>query len=292
MNQQQKIQLPEHLRCMVFGGGGTNGASHIGVIHAIEQHYKTNRIYDISGLNSYIGVSVGSIICLLCICGLKSDEMLDIVYNFELNSITNSIGFTNLIDGYGFASFDCIRTVLENAIVQKGFCKDITMKELYNITHKQLIVSSTCMNSYSTQYFDYESTPNMKVMDVVQMSCAVPLVFKSVKMDNKIFVDGGMLEQIPTALVKDDNNTICIIIHRDYDASHNVSIANVEEYLLNFASCMYINYEKIQVKSISESFKLATIIKIKGGMNPVNCSLTKHDFYEMYLDGFCSIYNF
>ena len=48
-----------------------------------------------------------------------------------------------------------------------------------------------------THYFNYEKTPDVKILDALIMSICVPILFKPVTYENKLFVDGGLLSNYP-----------------------------------------------------------------------------------------------
>jgi len=70
---------------------------------------------------------------------------------------------------------------------------DPTFREL----KKKIYVSAFCLNTSKTEYFSVDTHPDMKVIDAVCMSIAIPLIFASSEYQGKTYVDGGTVEEYP-----------------------------------------------------------------------------------------------
>ena len=68
-----------------------------------------------------------------------------------------------------------------------------TFKELDMKIH----IAAFCLNTSKTEYFSVDTHPDMKVIDAVCMSIAIPLVFECGKYNGKTYIDGGVAEEIP-----------------------------------------------------------------------------------------------
>ena len=63
----------------------------------------------------------------------------------------------------------------------------------------KIYISAFCMNTSETVYFSKDTHPDMKVIDAVCMSMAVPFIFACGKYNGETYVDGGMKEEYPLA---------------------------------------------------------------------------------------------
>jgi predicted acylesterase/phospholipase RssA len=68
------------------------------------------------------------------------------------------------------------------------------------------------VNTSITEYFSVDTHPDMKVIDAVCMSIAIPFVFSSREYMNRTYVDGGIVESLPLApfLNKPPHHVYCI----------------------------------------------------------------------------------
>jgi NTE family protein len=160
-----------------------------------------------------IGSSSGSILCFLINIGMTPEEILE--YTITSNQLRIDEHITigkytitdyikkcyNFFKYFGMNSSDIIRKSLSQKTVEKGYSKDITFGELNHLTNKVLTITGTSLNDHKTYFFNYITTPDMKVIDAVIISISFPFYFKPVKytIDNRdhLFVDGGLLENFP-----------------------------------------------------------------------------------------------
>ena len=110
----------------------------------------------------------------------------------------------------------------------KGFSKNITFKELYEKTKKELIITGVCINEKKCYYFSYKNTPDMNVIKSIRISTAVPLYFTPIQYDNKLWVDGGVIDNYPMSLFKDKlNKTLGVYLT---ESKEYTEVKNLEDY--------------------------------------------------------------
>ena len=85
-----------------------------------------------------------------------------------------------------------------NDILNKKFnITRITFKELFDKTGIHLKLTGTCLTDRTLVWFDHEKTPFMEVAKAVRISSCIPLYFAPVKFEDKYYVDGGCLRNLP-----------------------------------------------------------------------------------------------
>lgn len=161
---------------LCLSGGGARGIYHIGVLKAIEE--KKLKISICSG------TSVGALMASLYFGGVSADKIL------QLANETKWFKFISpSIPSKGLTDLDYLKKVLENNIQARTFeqlttpCKFATT----NITTGQLTI--------------FESGDFIKP---VLASCSVPMLFKPVVIDNELYLDGGILMNMPASVLKDE----------------------------------------------------------------------------------------
>ena len=133
------------------------------------------------------GSSAGAILALFLAVGMSIDEIFET--SLELN-IPNfvKIRIGSFFNKFGFVDMAPIRKKLVEICGSDPTFEELDMK---------IYVSAFCMNTSETVYFSKDTHPDMKVIDAVCMSMAVPFIFACGKYNGNTYVDGGMKEEFP-----------------------------------------------------------------------------------------------
>ena len=153
---------------LVLSGGGARAYAHIGVLHALNEH----GIFPIHVSGSSAGAMVGALYCngykpLKILELAKSHEFLQIfkigLVNKELTEMTRLKSFLNQ---YLTDDFSSLKTPL-----------------------------SICASNINVGAYEIRSSG--KLIEFIAASCAIPLLFKPIKINNQLYVDGGLLNNLP-----------------------------------------------------------------------------------------------
>tara|TARA_B100000405_G_C16717197_1_gene421276 strand:- start:372 stop:1133 length:762 start_codon:yes stop_codon:yes gene_type:complete len=139
------------------------------------------------GVKEISGSSAGSIIALFWAVRMSVDEMIDVSLNVETSEFVK-LNIGTFFNKFGFVEIDPIREKL----VEICGC-DPTFGELDRTIH----VSAFCLNTSKTEYFSKHTHPDMKVIDAVCMSIAIPMIFASSEYCGNTYIDGGTMEEYP-----------------------------------------------------------------------------------------------
>lgn len=187
-------------RSLVLESGGIKGISLIGAVdYLYEQGILTQQ-----DTKEFIGSSAGSVVCLLLAVGYTPKEISKIIietdFKYYLNdpwyyTIWNLKSYNGLHTCYRFTN------LLAKLLKKKGFNKNTTLLELYQQTGNILVTTGTSLNTRDVYYFNYFTTPDIKVIQAVKISISIPFLFSAEKitLDNKqyTFTDGGVLKGYP-----------------------------------------------------------------------------------------------
>lgn len=155
---------------IVLSGGGARGSAHVGVLKALEEH----------GISpQYVsGSSAGSIAATFYAAGKSPATMLEIAKNMP--------GLRQLFR-WGLPKAGLTDLSYLKAIIQEHIPKDD-----FSVLSKKLYVIATNLNKGKWKAFQ-----SGKLSDAVMASSALPLLFKPVEIDGEIYVDGGLLNNLP-----------------------------------------------------------------------------------------------
>tara|TARA_B110000285_G_scaffold202903_1_gene238576 strand:+ start:978 stop:1733 length:756 start_codon:yes stop_codon:yes gene_type:complete len=153
------------------------------------------------------GSSAGAILALFLALGMSVDEILDLSLSLDIPTFVK-IRLGSFFNKFGFVDMGPIRKKLIDICGSDPTFSDLDMK---------IYVSAFCLNTSETVYFSKDSHPDMKVIDAVCMSMAVPFIFACGSYENRTYVDGGVKEEFPLTpfLDKKPHEITCMKIKMD-----------------------------------------------------------------------------
>ena len=191
---------------LVLSGGGARGVSHLGVLKALDE-------FGIK-YSSISGTSAGAIVGSLYSYGYKPEEILSIIETTSFFS-TVKIAWT----WKGLLSIDGLHKLLEKYIPQDSF----------GALKIPLVVAATDIRKGRIEYFSQG-----EVIGPVIGSCCVPAVFNPYEINGNLYVDGGVLDNLPVKGIQDRCDFVigshCNFISAEFDVKNLRSV--VERSLL------------------------------------------------------------
>lgn len=159
---------------LALSGGVVRGVAHIGVLKYLAER----RI----ALCHLAGTSAGSIVASLYCAGMPVDEIERVALNFTWKDLVRlKVPRLGLIDS------SLIEEFMEKLIGRIDFA-GLKIPLLVN-----------AVDLLSGEEVVLDSGP---VATAVRASCAIPGIFTPVKLDDKILVDGGLLNNVPAKLLR------------------------------------------------------------------------------------------
>jgi predicted acylesterase/phospholipase RssA len=100
---------------------------------------------------------------------------------------------------YGLNNGENLTTFFERMIAFKlGVTrKNITFIELAKFSGKNLVVCVSNLTKETPEFWSVDTQPNMQVITALRASCAIPILFTPVTINDNMFVDGGMYDNFP-----------------------------------------------------------------------------------------------
>ncbi len=160
---------------LALSGGGARGIAHIGVIKAIEE----------LGIKPDVisGTSAGSIVGVLYASGMRPAEIFDVVSHLSIfKSVKIAWAWSGLLKMEG------LQSLLTQHIPKNTF-------ESLKIP---LTVAATEIRLGEIQYFS-----SGELAPAIISSCSIPGVFDPVHFNERLYVDGGLLDNLPTTPIRD-----------------------------------------------------------------------------------------
>lgn len=154
---------------IALGGGGARGYAHLGVLKAL---YEKGIRPDIVS-----GVSAGSIAGAFIADGHSPEDAFEIMKKYNFTGLTKFMGFKS-----GLLSLSKMKGNLE---------KKITAKRIED-TDIPFIVGVSNMLDGTAEYIS-----SGHLATAVQASSSIPVLFSPVKINNKLYNDGGLFDNLP-----------------------------------------------------------------------------------------------
>ncbi|PIE50267.1 MAG: hypothetical protein CSA38_04240 [Flavobacteriales bacterium] len=169
--QKLKSDIPINL---VLSGGAERGVAHIALLEKLEEmNIKINAIS---------GASAGSLVGVMYASGKTPKEILNFFQSHELFQFSwISLAKRGVFNAEKYAS------LLEPHI--KSRFEDLEIP---------LTVCATNLNEGVTEYFN-----KGHILKPILASCAVPGLFNPIEINNKLYSDGGVLDNFPVTPFKD-----------------------------------------------------------------------------------------
>jgi predicted acylesterase/phospholipase RssA len=271
---------------LVISCGGVNIIKIIGMLQKFHEDKKLDDIL------YYVGCSAGSIATLLLLINITPRDMLNRLLKIDYKTLFHNINLQTILSGKCILPNEILMKHIEDIIQDKlGFIP--TMIELFELTKKKWTVATFNYTDYHIEYIDYKTHPHVLCSHVAAASSAIPILFTPVQINNKNYIDGGVLDTFP---IKQHLNThehskvLGIIIGDDFNSDefrHKRETANTIQLLIDV---LYINKRKRENKYMQYNSK-DNICIFKQNCEPasgVNFSMDETD----KLRGFLESYNF
>ena len=239
-NTKQKIFIPyyisknKRINKLVLSGGSTKGIAYIGILKGLEEYNIINNI------KTYCGTSIGAIFSFIINIGYTYKELYKLILDLDINKLCEIKNFND----YGFDDGMKIINYIKLLMEKKKIKYDITFKELYELTHKKLIICVCNLTLKQSEYFNYKTTPNIKILTALRMSFSIPILFCPIKYNNYYYIDGGIINNLPYNIFKNQNKILCVNINND------ININCLENYLYSIIDLIASNKINIKNKNI------------------------------------------
>lgn len=252
---------------LALAGGGVKGASHIGVIKALQEN----------GIEvDYVGgTSIGSIVASLFAMGYTTEDMLKLFKYFSKTIMKadpkyywTNVKTTKNFMGYGVLSGENIEIAINECAELKGFKKvdDIKMP----IVMPTVDIKNSRKYVFTNHEFDENFDENTYIRDItigkaVRASCSYPGMFAPTIFKEHKFVDGGIIDNLPAQEVRKLGADKVLSIR--FSSKSDVDPKNVIEVALKSVDLLFEQRTDSEVQSSDFAMTLdlseASVFNIK-----------------------------
>ena len=173
---------------------------------------------EIKNVKEISGSSAGALIAVALALNIPTHEILDKLLSVDFENLSK-FKLRCFFKNFGLIDMKPVRETL----VELYGCDP-----LFSELHKKVYISSYCVNRCKTEYFSVDTHPNMKVIDAICMSIAIPLIIPPFKLNNMLYMDGCTRESIPVTpfVDKKPEKIFCIKLKTKERYFENISSFN------------------------------------------------------------------
>ena len=225
---------------LILSGASSKGIGYVGVLYALLK----KDLIDMKKIKNIIACSSGAIFGFMLVLNFSINAMYKLLQNIDLINL-NDFDSDELFIDNGIFNNNSVYSFFKTCLKIKYNLNNINFKDLYEKTKILFIVKVYNLSIQKEEYFSYKNKPNMSVLDAIQMSTCIPIIFKPIKYDDNYYVDGGTVNNIPHLKNKKYKNYLLIYI---------TSINNDLKTPVNYDNIDFIDY-------ISKIFNIVTSSK-------------------------------
>lgn len=267
--------------CLVVSGGSIKGIGMLGAIsYILEKH-------DIHNINCFIGTSIGAIIgYLLCLNYTPLEIVQNIYFSKLLEKMKIDWDITNLVTNKGFINFEYITEELELLTLLKQH-EPFTFKSMYEILGKELCCITYNYSDKKMELLHYKTTPDLPVLVGLRMSASLPFVFDNFCWNDKIYIDGGIINNFPIGIaLKLKKKNIIGVVVTPYDRTYFESKADSPvTFIMNLLQIPICDKIIHMIKKYKNRGNIRIIdLSINQGL--LNFNLNISEIMEMFSNGY------
>ena len=181
---------------VVLGGGGVKGFAHIGVLRALEERGIRPSLY--------AGTSIGAMLAAAAVNGMSIDEMANRAQSLRRRDLFRINHFGMLMERMRSPSI-----YLEEPL--RDLCRAVVPAGTFAELPLPLLVNTVDVVSGTLVVWGLPGLQDVSVQDAVYASCALPGFFPPGKVDGRLCVDGGVIDNLPVSVASLDADLVIAV---------------------------------------------------------------------------------
>ena len=273
-DNEREINKIEHL---VLSGGAYLGLYEYGAL----KYLSNEGFIDIENIKSIHGTSIGGLLSV--ILSLKIDWVHLTEYFikrpwYKMIQLNPNM-FFDVIPNKGLLGKSFFISLCKPLFETVDISLDITLKQLYERTNIELYLYSVNLNTYLIEQLSYKKYPELKVIDAIHMTCALPYIFQPVWYNDNFYIDGSLINNYPIDFcimqqLETNKDNILGIKLETHNKDNNVIRENI-----NIFEYGYLLYKKM-----SKSIKTVKPYKIKYELIIPTEEVNMKEGYDIIMD--------
>jgi predicted acylesterase/phospholipase RssA len=185
------------IKHLVLSGGGPAGL----LTYGAAKHLAKTNFWHLKNIKTIYGTSIGSYMGVVFSLGYEWEWLDDYFIKRPWDKLVelNPLAILEVYNDKGLLSVDFIKATLEPLFTAKNLSTQVSMKELFEFNNISIHIYTTEINGHNLEKvcISHHSYPDLPVITALAMSMAYPFAFKPVCIDDKCYIDGGLLNNYP-----------------------------------------------------------------------------------------------
>lgn len=236
-------------RKLVFSGGGIKVLSIIGSLQILEQNAMLKKVNEASG------VSAGAWLAFMFSCGLTIRQMEKLASEIDFSVIRNVTpdAFLGFPETFGLDDGSHLKKFLESIMRVAMKMDPASTFDSIKKNKIQFRCWATDLNKLSIREFSSKKTPQVKIIDALYASMAIPLYFIPAKdpITGHFLSDGGIQGSLPLHHLTDDECSECLAI----GFCRNEPINQTPQDLMGFVNSIFSSILHIHNENVIQKWK-------------------------------------
>jgi len=220
------------IKHLVISGGGPIMIQIMSAIQELERKDFLN----MENIETIYGTSAGAIIGIMISLKFDWETLNDYIIKRPWHDVF-PIKVQNILDAYtkkGIFDIKTIEKCFKPLFDAKDIPLDINMEDFYQLTKIELHMFSFEVNEYKVIDISYKTHPQLKLLQAIQMTSALPILVTPVLIQDKCFIDGGVGCNYPLSFCIDSGKEPDEILGFKNKYSDERSYINSESTLLDY----------------------------------------------------------
>jgi predicted acylesterase/phospholipase RssA len=215
------------IKHLVISGGGQTMIQSIGAVQYLEQ----NGFIDLKNIKSMYGTSAGALVSVFVLLKFDWETLNEYiikrpwhkVFPIKANTILDSYSKKGLFDNS--VIIKCFKPLFD----AKDISMEITMKQFFEYSGIELHMFSFELNSFEGIDISYKTYPDLPLIKALHMTSSFPVFLSPVLIENKCYIDGGIICNYPLNKCIEANGNVDEILGFNNDYSSKTESDNKEQ---------------------------------------------------------------
>lgn len=234
------------IKYVCLPSGGTKLIAYLGILNKLIETDHLN----LKNIKGYYGISSGSILSAILCLGFDFKQIINYFIERTWHKIFNvdQINFFNYFNDKGIINKPLFGKLFEHLFKAKGMdINTLTMSEFHEKTNVKLCVFAVNASNFQLKQFNYETTPDILVLDALYYSSCIPTLFKPYEYEGICYLDGGMHTNTPVDMcVKQENikkdEVLVLEVLRSDTLDKRISVDDTYfNYIINILGKLHVN---------------------------------------------------
>lgn len=232
------------IKHLVISGGGPIGFRYLGILKQLNimNYWKRENITSIYATS--IGTFIGTLICL----NFEWDVIMKYVIDRPWQDVFKLSGkqIFDMYNAKGLYDKRITSKFFKSLLESKNLNININLKEFFEYSKIDFHFYTFELNDFEIVDISYKTHPDLALLDVITMSCALPGLVVPTCINNKCYIDGGIMVNYPINYCIKNNNKLDEILGLNYiNDEHKLNsyatIINNDSSILDFFIGFSIN---------------------------------------------------